>query len=121
LQYGTEKAIENHDESIKRDSVTPLYMNRAGVVASAFGSYGLALWWFSSIEQGEILSLEKSFTAFGIFYATSALLHVINILFKRNFHKQFEELVKINWHLIYMDMVLDFIFAYLLICPLFKE
>ena len=71
-------------------------MNRAGKVASAFGSYGVALWWFSSIEQGEILSLEKSITAFGIFYATSAILHVINILF--------EELVKINWNLIYMDI-----------------
>ena len=85
--FSTENAIENHDESIRRDSVTPLYnMNRVGVVASAFGSYGLALWWFSSIEQGEILSLEKSITAFGIFYATSAILHdAINILFKRNF------------------------------------
>ena len=114
--FSTEKAIEDHDESIRRDSVTPLYMNRAGVVASTFGSYGLALWWFSSIEQEDILSLEKSIAAFGIFYATSTMLHMINILFKRNFHKQFEELVKINWNLIYMDMVLDFIFAYLLLC-----
>ena len=85
--FSTERAIESADESIRRDSVTLLYMNRAGVVASAFGSYGVALFWFSSIEQGEILSLGKSMTAFGIFYVTSTILHVIKILFKRSFHK----------------------------------